>query len=210
MLPLLWASVAFLLYRREQKDKLYLSLILCFVLAIFLVDTQGYTIPYQGLFLVPIAAFIAHIFSKQFRWAITIILIALLPTTMAWINWESVGKVISGGGLPEAEIEILGRDILSHLQLDDEFIEATHEIIWVLPAYEHLYSPMAEGLTVKQRQLTGTEVWDTLMPDIYIEIPRRQETPPYLAEYLARENFLICQSFQSGNYLVNIWQRTCE
>lgn len=208
---LMLSGLAFLIWRRNDTDKLYLALILCSIVGISLADTQGYVVPYQGLFLIPIAVLINDSFPKRRLWMTAIILVAMLPQTLAWLNFSAINTVIQQGGIPEAAIEIIGQQILEEVPLNDgEVIVSTHELIWVMPDYPYLYSSGAEGLTPKQRDLTPLQVWQTLQPAVYIQLPTRLVTPPALQMYLELETFEICQEFTAFGAPVIVHRTDCS
>lgn len=180
------------------------------LIAIFLIDTQGYSIPYKGLFLIPIGAFVTVFFRRNFFLAMLILCLGFFPLT-TWINWELVQQAIQTGGIRDAEIEGIGDAILAKTLLDKtETIVATHELIWVLAAYPNFYSPMAEGQSPELYGWTDLELWENLAPDVYIEIPSRLLTPEGLQQYLENEQFQLCQDFQANSVRVYVWRRNCQ
>lgn len=209
-LVLLYGSLAFLIWRRTVTDQRYLALLACSVIGITLIDTQGYLIPLRGLFLVPMGVMLAQGFPQKRLWVLAIILVALVPQTVYWARPSAVWSVLQQGGLPEIAVEQLGRTILENVPLRDEVVVATHELTWVMPDYPRLYTPGAEGLAPKQYGWEGVEVWNNLKPDIYIEIPARQETPPGLRAYLEQEGFQVCQQFSAINTPVIVYRRDCS
>jgi hypothetical protein len=202
---LVWCSIGFLIYRRHTEDRFYLALIISAVIAITIVDTQGYTIPYYGLFLVPIGTTLVRYFQHSIRLTLLILAVGFFPSTYSWIDTRIQNFMAS-----EPEIEWIGNTILSQVAVSRaDTIVASIELIWVMPDYPKLYNSAAEGVSDDLYGLSPVETWERIAPDLYIEIPRRQATPDGLKEYLAQEQFTICQNLEVNNYQVNIWRRDC-
>lgn len=206
-----WNSIAFLLWRRRSNDVRYLSLIGCMVFAIFIVDTQGYVLPYSGLFLIPIGALIADGFVSRRWWVLTILALAIFPQNLLWIDFQIIQSTLVNRTMPPHSIELIGRDIQARVEFDAEtVIVSTHELIWVLAEHDNFHAIASEGIMPKQRSMTPSEVWETIQPELYIELPTRATTTPALTDYLEREGFVVCQEFTTYNTPVIIHRRTCD
>jgi hypothetical protein len=138
------------------------------------------------------------------------ILLPLLIGMIAFINWPLVAQTAQTGQWPRNKVMDFGEAVLARVQPGaDEMLIGTHELLWVLPDSLNFYSPISEGIAETQRGWTGTQVWDYLAPDIYVETPQRIATPPGLQAYLDREQFLICDEFDAVGYLVRVYRRSC-
>lgn len=218
-LPLAFAGLAYLLWRRSSEDKLYLVLSLCSLFGTYF-DTQGYSTPYRGLFIVPMAVFLVEgfkTFAEQEKWhlrqvaIVSLFMFALIGQRLQFVDWNAVRQTIEEGGIPEHNAVGLARQVAANLQAEDKnlVVVGTHELIWSLHDYKHFYSTHSEGTAQKQRGWEGTQVWDYLQVDVYIEIERRMVTPPGLRAYLERENFQVCEEFKSFSVPVRIYRRDC-
>jgi hypothetical protein len=217
---MMFVGVAYLVWRRSNEDKFYLVLLLCWLIGLS-VDTQGYSVPYRGLFVVPMAlVFVEGFKSLEGRpeWhlrqvaMIAIVIMALLGQRFNFTNWGLIQRTIDEGHLPQHNSVAFAYGVIEHLQDEDwnRVLVGTHELIWALEGHHNFYSPLAEGHAKTQRGWEGTQVWDFLQPDLYIEAATRLATPPGLRAYLEREGFQICEQFNSVSYPVSIYRRECS
>ncbi|MCB9457288.1 MAG: hypothetical protein H6671_14985 [Anaerolineaceae bacterium] len=214
-----WSGLIYLAWRRNQADRLYLGLWICSVIGITLVDTQGYVVPYIALMLVPAGVPLVQglrhtkIASGLNTHSAGITLSILFPLIIAliiYINWPAVGQAVTTGVWPRNKVMDFAEQVVNHVQpTDDEMVIATHELVWGMPYHLNFYSPLSESIAALQRGWTGTQTWDYLSPDLYIEIPRRIDTPPGLRAYLEREHFLVCDQFDVLGYAVTVYRREC-
>lgn len=193
---LLWSGLLYLLWRHNSNDRRYLTLVVFCMLGIYLVDTQGYVYPYLALFLVPMSALVSNGFPKRQSWVMAVLVVALTPQTLQWINLNTVMTAIRTQSIPPHVIELAGREILNRVPMDDDtVIVGTHELVWVMPDNQNLHAIASEGTMPKYMDITPLGVWELLEPEIYIEMSNRAITPPGLSDYLTQENFQICQEF---------------
>lgn len=219
-LSFMFVGLTYLVWRRSSEDKLYLALLFCSAIGL-IADTQGYGVPYRGLFIIPFALALVEsfeTFKDPEKWhlrqlaAIAIVIVALLGQRFRFTDWNAIQEAIQSGHLPQHTAVAFANGVLGHLHDDDKnrVIVGTHELIWALGGYKNFYSPLAEGHAKTQRGWEGTQVWDYLKPDLYIEAPTRLNTPPGLRAYLDREGFQVCETFNSAGYPVKIYRRDCS
>ena len=138
------------------------------------------------------------------------VIIVLAWSAFQMISWSAVRYTLTTGMLPVNPVQTFGEEVVERVPLrDDEMLVATFELIWVLPDKENFYAPIAEGHARNQLGWEGTQVWDYLQPDVYIEVPGRMLTPPGLQAYREREQFQQCNNFQANGYDVRVYRRLC-
>lgn len=214
---LIYVAFAFMIIRRSASDRLYLSLWVCCVIGITMIDTQLYLSPYIGIMLIPIGL-ITQIFqtvsrpNSQAVFLTNICLLAVLATSaLGFINWRTVEDMSQNQALPQHYIMGFAKEVADYAELsDEEVIVSTHELIWAIPYHETFYSTLAEGVVQTQRDWVGVEVWNMLQPDVYIEIPSHLPMTPGLRMYLENNNFIVCSETHISAKLVRIHRQDCN
>lgn len=214
---LIGAGFAYLLWRRNSADKTLLGIWLCVVVSALVLDSWGYRTLYQGLYPIPVAVLlvdgvsgvIASGKNRRSLWLTAVILIALVGQMVgSFIAWDSVGTTLRTGRLPQTINHTLGEAVRPYIT-DDDMLVGTHELLWTFPHRGDFFSMAAELNVQRTRNLDDpVQVWEDAAPTVIVS-EGRMVIPPGLQTYMAREGFMVCQSFDVGGLPVQIYRVTC-
>lgn len=214
-------GLIYLIWRRNQTDRFFLSIFtLCFIF-MSVVDTQGYSLSYYGLYIVPIAVLFADGlravnlnvgFNRRSVW----IILALITMTLSWMLlvrtlWGDVTFFLQTGQLKKHEIIQLTDPLLPYVTSED-VIAASHELIWIFHGEENnLVAFQAEApRTSRYEWDEPIELWEQVEPTAVIEIERRIPIPPGLLAYMEQEGFEVCLQYEELGRQVTLYRETCS
>ncbi len=203
-LILMVSALGFLVWRRRDADRLLLGLLLCMVAATLLFDTWGYNTVYQALYLMALAAALAEIFPSQLssrhnrrglmaQSALLVILIGQLLGTQ--VSWTDLRHWLNTGQLTPVSDVLVGQSLLERMRPDDVIV-SHHILIWTFHDNPDFYSVSAEVTAQRRWDLADpADVWERVSPTVIVEVHRRVVLPPGLQAYMARHDFVACETY---------------
>lgn len=215
---ILLSTFGFMIWRKNESDRLYLGLWICSLIGILALDNQGYFSPYLALMLVP-AGLIIHILGailpgkqhNQITLAVVCILIITTSNVVQFVDWRTVQATVRTGELPEHPVMPFTAQVAEFAEIrEDDAVASTHELIWAIPYHGGLYSLFAEEVAEIQRGWVGTRIWEIIEPTLYIEIERRYITPDGLRQYLDENGFQVCDETVIGEEPIRIFRQVCS
>ncbi|MBE2183191.1 MAG: hypothetical protein IAE89_07180 [Anaerolineae bacterium] len=201
---------AFILWRRNKSDKTFFSITFCILLALLVLDTQGYRSPVISLYAVPVGAFFAagfgHRTGNQAQLtALTVLTVVMAASTVGFIRWSSFW---SPAAEPPYLYEVLKENLRQYVH-DDDTIVSTHLLIWMLGNRPDFYSVAGEITGTQRWGISPEEVWERVQPTLIIDIPSEMDISEGLRQYMAQHNFQECQSLIVQNKIVNLYRSNC-
>jgi len=207
-------AVLLTIIRRRPADRLYLSFLLPLLLALALLDTQGYRLPAAALFLVPVGMLLSGgdqlPLTAPLRVVLPLIavLFVLLLRVLTTAHWPGIGAVMLGQP-PRYLYEEL-RDTLRPLVDPADRVVAAHLLIWTLPDQPVLVSPAAEVTAQRRWNLSDpVMVWARVDPTLIIDSPAQTTFSPALATYLTTRGFIPCQSLTVQEVTFTLYRVGC-
>ncbi|MCB9453351.1 MAG: hypothetical protein H6672_18115 [Anaerolineaceae bacterium] len=205
---------AYILWRRNQVDRLLLGLVGCIALGIFLLDSQGYRTTYNALYVIPVGTLVVHGFSDIAWGRKHLLILAGVLTVMVaemsglFINWRTVGDWLATGQFPPFLYGELRSAIAPYVS-DDDVIVGTHELIWTFPDQRELYGYAAEYLAAQRLKVAEPKgVWEYVEPTLIIEVPN-QSFDVGLVAYMDEHNFQVCQTLDVLDTPIRLYRTSC-
>jgi hypothetical protein len=231
-------GLAYLVWRRNLADRIFLGMVICILIGLALFDTQGYRSPFIALYSVPVGAMLVGGFahrsaspngecgekrangtraslSRTVRGSIPLAALCLTAVmagqAVASADRRGILHWLKTGHAPEFLYEAMGPVIEPYIKKDD-VIASTHELIWAIPDHPNLISYAAEVTAMRRWNLTDPEaVWERVQPTVMIAVGgNHMLINPGLQAYLDRHGFQTCQQFEIQRVSVTISRPVCE
>ncbi len=206
---------AYIIWRRNQADRMLLGLAVCLILGIFLLDSQGYRTTFNALYVIPVGTLLVDGLTGTVRGRKHLLVVgsvmAILIGQMSglFINWRTVGDWLAAGKLPPFLYSEL-RPIMAPYVSDDDVVVGTHELIWTFPDHLELYGYAAEYLAAQRLDVAEPKgVWEYVQPTLIIEVPNQHFDAGLLA-YMEEQGFQICDTLEVLDTPINLYRTSCS
>lgn len=212
---IIFASLAFVLWRRTSGDYQYLSIIVCLIMGILIFDRQGYFSTFRAFYVVPIGALFAEgIFpnSTHRSLGLSTIMLGVLAFAMIgnFINWGMVGTIVASRSIPPSRYEAIRSQLLPYLR-EDDVVVSSHTLIWAVPDQPNLISYTSELNGMKRWNFTRpVAVWERVKPTVIVWIDNQIEHNPGLDAYMTEQHFAVCNTIQTNQLVVHIYRSVCS
>lgn len=216
---IVWSGLAYIVWRRNQADRLFLAMLVCILVGITLLDSLGYFSTYSALYIVPVGVLIvdglrtATIEPGQNRRSIIAVfcLISLMIGQITvFIPWNKVSTWLQTGRLPTFIYKEMGTVLTPYIQ-DDDVIVSTHLLIWAFPTNLNLYAAGGEYMATRRRGLDNpVELWEQIKPTVVIDLKNQMDINEGLRGYMRAHDFQICQRFEVQGIAVDLYRPDCE
>lgn len=206
---ILLASGAFLVWRRQAADRLFLSVLLCLWLSMTIFDTQGYRLPLMALYTVPVGALIIWGFGQRRALAAACLAAAMVGQIGSFISWRTLSEWVETGTLPTYVYHDMESVIKPYLHPDDVIL-TTHLMIWALHDFHSLYSYAGELTAMQTWGLSSpVEVWERVQPTVLIQIEDQMTLGEGAEAYMEQHHFTLCHTLNVQALVVEIYRPDC-
>ncbi len=214
-----WGALAYLVWRRNNSDRLLLGILASVMIAAAVLDTQGYLTSVSAFYMVPVGAMLLGAFSgdKAIRGMNrhSIMMVAITMTIMVaqisgnFINWADLKKALQTGEIPVDLYDVLEPELSPHLR-DDDIIASTGQLIWLYPESPTVVNVAAEYLNTVWRGFeTADEVWEWVQPTVVVYIEREMSLSPGLQTYMDNHEFEECQLLNVLHFTIHVLREVC-
>lgn len=214
------SAFAYIIWRRNAADRLFLGFLSAVLLSVLCFDTQGYQTHHNALYVIPVGVLIVdglNRFKSVQQHGLRNVLITLSITALlvgqasgTFINWSAVGDLFRTGSLPPFLYTSL-QPILAPYVKDDDVVVSTHQLVWTLPDHLHLVSFAAEETAMKRWNLTDpSDVWRRVQPTLIVEIENEMHFNEGLQTYLQEYDFQICETLEVLDRAVRLYRTSCS
>lgn len=208
----------YILWRRATEDRILIGLAGCLLLALVVLDTQGYRSPIAAFYCVPVGVLLTTALASRsasqplngrLPLAALAVLVALYGQMLAVVNWSGIQAWIASGSAPRYSYSALAVD-LRPLIAPDDVVVGTHFLVWTLPDQPQLYSYAGE-ITGMRRwgYQEGVDVWRRVAPTVFIDIQDQMTIGNGLQQYLDEMAFQECAQVTVQNLHVTLYRRVC-
>lgn len=205
---LILLALTFTALRRSQADRLLLAPLLCYLVCLAPIDTQGYQTTVSALYVVPLGAFLLAAFERRDWLASALVIAALAGQMLAFVDWNGIRDWLRGAAQPYL-YEALRPELTPYLR-EDDVIVSTHLLIWTLPDQPQLYSSGGEMTAMRRWKLDdGAQVWARVQPTVVIDIPTQMTINDGLRRYMDAQGFALCQTFSVQAVIVKLYRSDC-
>ncbi len=210
---------AYLIWRHESRDRFLLMVSTLMIVCGLILDSQGYSTPYRGLHIIPLAVFFVDglrqpKFTRGRNFRMIIPFSALLLFMMAFqvgeqINWREVSSVLRTGQVSIYPVVALAETFASEIQTDDTLV-TTQEFIWTLHDIEKYYAPAAEIRLMQRFNLRDAQAaWEFVSPTVIVHLRDQMEITAGLQAYMDDQNFRICQTYNAAGLTADLYRVNC-
>lgn len=208
---IVWGSLAYILWRRNEADRLLLGIVACVLVSITLLDTQGYRTTYSGFYLVAVGALITGTLKSRYVVPSLLIILLIGLISIQVINWQTISGVLRGEPNPVHRNVRLGAALRPYTTVDDVIV-STHELLWEYHEPDDtLFSVSAEPGAMLRWQLTDpADVWRRVQPTVIIEVADRMVLSDGLLSYMDEEGFQVCETLDLSDGHVTVYRPDCE
>lgn len=217
---LIFGSLAYILWRRSEADKLILGIIFCVVIGISLFDTQGYNSTFTAFYVIPIGTLFVDgmrgnkaTAAETLRRNLAIIVVAVFllgQLAGLFIRLDNFGRWLQTGEFPPylyTELQPVLRPRVS----SSDVVVSTHQLIWTIPDHPHLVSFAAEATGMERWGLSEpVEVWERVRPTVIIHVEHQMHFDPGLQAYMSNHQFAVCETLNVLNTAITIYREQCE
>ncbi len=205
---LILTALAFIALRRNRADRLLLAPLVCYLIFLAPIDTQGYQTTVSALYVVPLGAFLLAAFERRERAAAALVVVALVGQMLAFVDWGGIRGWLRGESQPYL-YEALRPELTPYLR-DGDVIVSTHLLIWTLPDHPQLYSSGGELTAMRRWKLDdGALVWARVQPTVVIDIPAQMTINDGLRRYMDARGFALCETLSVQSVAVNLYRPDC-
>jgi hypothetical protein len=221
---LIAGGIAYLAWRRNRADRLFLGLLVCILGWTLLLDTQGYYDHFNALYMVPIGPLLVdglHTVgvtrgrNRHSLWAGVCVLVVMAGQMAGvFIDWPTFGAWLRTGELPPYLYlyEELG-DVLEPFISEDDVVVSTSQLLWTFPESPQVVFGAAEATVLRERPDIGAsepvEVWEDIRPTVVVYVENEMSITPGLEAYMAQHEFEQCQELEFLNHHIEIYRETC-
>lgn len=212
------SGFAYLLWRRNQADRYYLGIVLCFLIAAGIFNTNPYLSVFSGLYPVIVGPLIVDGFrsalfppglNRRGVWIAGCILIMMFGQLYSEIlSKRPVGYFLIRGELPPFLFYELTPALQPYIQPDDKIVSLP-DLIWTFPDYDIVTFTSEMQVAQKWGLQSTEEVWEQVQPTAIVGIPQLINFPAGLQEYISRNAFEICSELRVMNFEIDIYRRDC-
>lgn len=207
-----------LLIRRERRDVLYLGLVICSVIGITLIDTQGYETGYRPMLFIPVGGFLIWLLTEGGKlqndtrrqiWAALWIVIALSGYAFTRkVDLPAVQTLLQTGQLRPHTTQIVNDAIMPMIRENDVVVGGI-ELVWGMH-YRDFISFAAEGYQMSYQHLDdGAVFWESVAPDVIVFVPQREALPPGLQRYMELAEYQLCEAIQVRGQDIEVYRQYC-
>jgi hypothetical protein len=205
---LILTALAFIALRRNRADRLLLVPLVCYLIFLAPIDTQGYQTTVSALYVVPLGAFLLVAFERHERAAAALVVVALAGQMLAFVDWGGIRDWLRGESQPYL-YEALRPELTPYLR-EEDVIVSTHLLIWTLPDHPQLYSSGGELTAMRRWKLDdGALVWARVQPTVVIDIPAQMTINDGLRRYMDAQAFALCETLSVQSVAVNLYRPDC-
>lgn len=209
---------AVLLLRRSAADRRILLLLAIFAIVSPVVDTQGYFAVFLPLLFIPIGSALlslrpaeGHISRYALLVASAALFLLVVQLHQTFIDYDGVRYVLAQRELPPRFYQEL-QPMLRAEVTEDDVVVGTTSLIWALPEHPQL---LAFGAEITAARLRGYEdelarVWYDEQPTLVVRNENGLPVPPGLQQYMAENDFQVCQEWRLLGYAVELLRADCD
>lgn len=211
-LALISLGFVLLVIRRNQRDRLFLGLLICYLIALLVFDTQGYRSGVSALYVIPVGALIAagfgHSGGRRAGWAVLSVTLLLAGQALGFMDRQGLTGLVEMGVLPDYVYHQMKTPVESRLGTEDT-VASTHLLIWTLGNRPSLYSVASEWSAAQRWRIGLNEVWERVRPTVIIDIPGQMTIDPGLQEYMSHHDFRVCESVVIQELRLDFYRADC-
>lgn len=202
-----------LLLRRNRSDRLFLGMLVAYIVALLALDTQGYRSAVSAFYAVVAGAFVAgglgEPYGRRSVWTLLSILTLLGAQTMGFVDWQAVLVGLRTGVVPNYVYADM-RDTLTERLSENDTLVSTHLLIWALGNRSGYYSVSGELTGAQRWNVPLDEVWERIEPTVVVDIPTQMVLDPGLQTYMQRHGFTLCESVPVQHLHLNFYRPDCS
>ncbi len=212
-------SFLYIAWRRTEADRMVIGMILCVILGILALDTQGYRTTFSAFYVIPVGALIADALrdpripaARSLRRAVLALALFIMLAGQwmgEFIAWPAVQYVAQTGELPPFLYEELKPKLLPLLR-DDDVVASTHQLIWTIPHKPTLYFVGSEATAQETYHLTDREqVWERVKPTVIVNVENQMVIEKGLQAYIDNHHFVVCDEMTVTGVNITVMRETC-